>query len=798
MGKEKDKKPLFGGIFQKFFKPSAKAEAKKKKEHHLTVQRSIPYLEMGRDGICRVEEHLYSKTVRFYDINYQLAQNEDKNTIFESWCDFLNYFDASIRFQLSFINHKSDMSEYNKVIQIEPQHDQFDDVRMEYAQMLKQQLAKGNNGLVRTKYITFSIEAKSVKEAKPRLERIETDILNNFKVLGVKAYPLNGVERLQIMYEMFHQEEERKFDFSYDRILQSGMTTKDFIAPTSFLFKSGKDFQMGDTIGAVSYLNILAPELTDKVLAEFLDMDKNLVVSIHVQSVDQLKAIKLIKGKITDLDRMKIEEQKKAVRSGYDMEIIPSDLATYGGEAKKILDDLQSRNERMFLITVLFLNAAKTKQDLDSAVFQTAGIAQKFNCTLNRLDYMQEQGLMSSLPLGASHIQIERSLTTSSVAVFVPFVTQELFQGGDAMYYGINAKTGNMIMLDRKRARCPNGLKLGTPGSGKSMSCKSEILSVFLCTPDDVYICDPEAEYYPLVKRLHGQVVKLSPTSKNYVNPLDINLNYSEDENPLALKSDFVLSFCELVMGGKNGLEAIEKTVIDRAVQVIYRPYLADPKPENMPILADLHKALLDQHIPEADRVAQALDLYVSGSLNVFNHRTNIDIQNRIVAFDIKELGKQLKKIGMLIVQDQIWGRVTQNRSKGKATWYFCDEFHLLLREEQTAAFSCEIWKRFRKWGGIPTGATQNVKDLLSSPEIENILENSDFICLLNQASGDRKILAERLNIWPQQLRYVDNSEPGEGLLIYENVILPFKNPIPKNTQIYQIMTTRLGEGATV
>lgn len=350
---EPKKKPQSGGFFQKFFRKPEKSQ----KEQRLTVQRSIPYLEMGRDGICRVEEHLYSKTVRFYDINYQLAQNEDKNTIFESWCDFLNYFDASIRFQLSFINHKSDMSEYNKVIQIEPQHDQFDDVRMEYAQMLKQQLAKGNNGLVRTKYITFSIEAKSVREAKPRLERIETDILNNFKVLGVKAYPLNGVERLQIMYETFHQEEQQKFDFSYDRILQSGMTTKDFIAPTSFLFKSGKDFMMGDTYGAASYLNILAPELTDKVLAEFLDMDKNLVVSIHMQSVDQLKAIKLIKGKITDLDRMKIEEQKKAVRSGYDMEIIPSDLATYGGEAKKILDDLQSRNERMFLVTVLFLNS---------------------------------------------------------------------------------------------------------------------------------------------------------------------------------------------------------------------------------------------------------------------------------------------------------------------------------------------------------------------------------------------------------------------------------------------------------
>lgn len=428
MVKSEPKKKLpLGGFFQKFFHKPEKSE----KEQRLTVQRSIPYLEMGRDGICRVEEHLYSKTIRFYDINYQLAQNEDKNTIFESWCDFLNYFDSSIRFQLSFMNHKSDMSEYNKVIQIEPQHDQFDDVRMEYAQMLKQQLAKGNNGLVRTKYITFSIEAKSVREAKPRLERIETDILNNFKVLGVKAYPLNGVERLQIMYETFHQEEQHRFDFSYDRILQSGMTTKDFIAPTSFLFKSGKDFMMGDTYGAASYLNILAPELTDKVLAEFLDMDKNLVVSIHVQSVDQLKAIKLIKGKITDLDRMKIEEQKKAVRSGYDMEIIPSDLATYGGEAKKILDDLQSRNERMFLVTVLFLNTAKTKQELDSAVFQTAGIAQKFNCTLNRLDYLQEQGLMSSLPLANNLVPIKRALTTTSTAIFVPFTTQELFMEGD-------------------------------------------------------------------------------------------------------------------------------------------------------------------------------------------------------------------------------------------------------------------------------------------------------------------------------------------------------------------------------
>lgn len=762
-----------------------------------SAQASIPYEAMYQDGVCRVTPRTFSKCIEFTDISYQLAQADTKTAIFENLCDLYNYLDASIHVQFSFINRKIDPKQYVKSFEIRAQGDDFDDIRSEYSDILQDQLVNGNNGLMKRKFMTYTIEADSLKMARARLRRIETDLLGYFKSMGASAWGLDAKERLEVMHSIFHPDGE-PFSFDWKWLAPSGFSTKDFIAPSSFRFGNARMFGLGGKYGAVSFLQILSPELSDEMLADFLNTENGIVVNLHVQAIDQSDAIKTVKRKITDLDAMKIQEQKRAVRSGYDMDILPSDLATYGQDAKELLKTLQSRNERMFQLTFLVLNTADTRQKLENDVFWAAGIAQKYNCSLVRLDYQQEQGLMSSLPLGASHIQIERSLTTSSVAVFVPFVTQELFQGGDAMYYGINAKTGNMIMLDRKRARCPNGLKLGTPGSGKSMSCKSEILSVFLCTPDDVYICDPEAEYYPLVKRLHGQVVKLSPTSKNYVNPLDINLNYSEDENPLALKSDFVLSFCELVMGGKNGLEAIEKTVIDRAVQVIYRPYLADPKPENMPILADLHKALLDQHIPEADRVAQALDLYVSGSLNVFNHRTNIDIQNRIVAFDIKELGKQLKKIGMLIVQDQIWGRVTQNRSKGKATWYFCDEFHLLLREEQTAAFSCEIWKRFRKWGGIPTGATQNVKDLLSSPEIENILENSDFICLLNQASGDRKILAERLNISPQQLRYVDNSEPGEGLLIYENVILPFKNPIPKNTQIYQIMTTRLGEGATV
>lgn len=761
------------------------------KEKKITAQQSIPYREMGKDGICRVEDGYYSKTIRFYDINYQLAQNEDKNAIFENWCDFLNYFDSTIHFQLSFINHHSNMTEYEDVIRIKKQYDSFDDLRMEFAQMLRSQLAKGNNGLVRTKYITFGIEADNIREAKPKLERIETDILNNFKVLGVAAYPLNGVERLQIMYETFNQDNRVPFRFSYDEVLRTGLSTKDYIAPSSFVFKNGKDFHMGDTIGAVSYLQILAPELTDKMLAEFLEMDCNLLVNLHIQSIDQMKAIKLVKAKVTDINRMKIEEQKKAVRSGYDMDIIPSDLNTYGGEAKRLLEDLQSRNERMFLVTVVFLNTAKNKQELENVVFQTAGIAQKYNCALKRLDYQQEQGLMSSLPLGVNWIPIKRALTTTSTAIFVPFTTQELFMGGESIYYGLNALSNNLIMADRKKLKNPNGLIVGTPGAGKSFAAKREITNVFIVTKDDIIICDPEGEYFPIVRAFNGQVIRISPTSHDYINPMDINVNYADDDDPLSLKSDFILSLCELIVGGKNGLEPVEKTIIDRCVRLVYQDYLADPVPEKMPILEDLYNLLRKQEEPEAQRLATALEIYVNGSLKVFNHRTNVELNNRLVCFDIKDLGKQLKKLGMLIVQDQVWNRVTVNRSIHKSTRYYIDEFHLLLKEEQTAAYSVEIWKRFRKWGGIPTGITQNVKDLLASREIENIFENSDFILMLNQASGDRQILAKQLNISPHQLSYVTNSGAGEGLIFYGNTIIPFKDRFDNTLMLYALMSSK-------
>ena len=760
-----------------------------------TAQQSIPFDRMFPDGICRVGLDYYTKTIQYEDINYQLAQQEDKTEIFEEWCSFLNFFDSSVRFQLSFSNMATDVSDFEKSIAISHKNDGFDDVRDEYSEVLLHQMEAGNNGLTKTKYLTFGIHAESMKNAKPRLIHIETDILNNFKRLGVQARTLNGSERLEVMHRQFHMGDDAKFNFDWKYLTSSGLSVKDFIAPSSFVFPTGRYFQIGEMYGCMSFLSIDASDISDRLLADFLSMESSQVVTMHIQSVDQNEAIKTIKHTITELDRSKIEEQKKAVRAGYDMDIIPSDLATYGKDAKALLKELQSQNERMFLLTFLVMNTGKTKQELENNVFQAASIAQKHNCNLVRLDYQQEQGLMSTLPLANNLIEIQRGMTTSSTAIFVPFTTQELFQSeNEALYYGLNALSNNMIMVDRKKLKNPNALILGTPGSGKSFSAKREIANSFLVTDDDIIISDPESEYSPLVARFGGQIIKISPTSDQYINPMDINMNYSDDDNPIALKADFILSLCELIVGNKDGLRPVEKTVIDRCIRQIYHKYFEDPGPEHMPILEDLYHSLLEQEEPEARHVATALEIYVTGSLNVFNHRTNVELTNRLVCYDIKDLGKQLKKIGMLVVQDQVWGRVTENRSQGKSTRYYMDEMHLLLREEQTAAYTVEIWKRFRKWGGIPTGITQNVKDLLASKEVENIFENSDFIYMLNQAVGDRQILAKQLNISPHQLSYVTHSGEGEGLLFYGNVILPFVDRFPTNTELYRIMTTRLSE----
>ena len=765
-----------------------------------TAQDTLPFRQMYPDGLCKLDDNTWSRCIEFEDVNYQLAQPDQQTAIFEGLCDLYNSHDSSIGMEISLPCRHMNQEDFLKRIEIAAQGDAFDGIRQLYTQMLRRQLEKGNNGIVKTKLLVLTITESDIRAARARFSRITLDALNHFKVMGALAKVLDGQEWLELLHGILHPDGER-FSFEWDWLAPSGLHVKDFIAPSSFRFASARQFQMGTKFCAASFLQITAPEMDDRILAELLNTESGMLLSIHIRSMDQTEAIKTVKRKITDIDGMKIDAQKRAVREGFDMDIVPTDIATYAVEAKNILRDLQSRNERMFLVTFLVVNMADSKRKLDNDIARAVSVAQQYNCQFTRLDFQQEQGFVSALPLGVNQIHIQRGLTTSAVSILMPFTTQEIFQGGDALYYGINASSGNMILADRKQNKTPNGLILGTTGSGKSFSAKREILNVFLVTKDDILICDPESEYFPLVERLGGQVIRLTPSGSGggrsyYLNPLDINLNYSEDDNPLALKSDFILSFCEVAAGDKFGLTPVEKTIIDRSLRKVYRGYLADPRPENMPILEDLWDEIRAQPEPEAQRVSSALELYVHGSLNVFNHRTNVDINNRLVCFDIKSLGKQLKNLGMLVIQDQVWNRVTVNRSEGRSTRYYVDEFHLLLKEEQTASYSVETWKRFRKWGGIPTGITQNVKDLLSSREVANIFENSDFIYMLNQAGGDREILAKKLGISPYQLSYVTQSGEGEGLLFYGNVILPFQDHFPKNTMLYKVMTTKLSDKA--
>ena len=759
-----------------------------------TAQQTLPYREMYRDGVCRVADRYYTKTIEYEDINYQLAQSEDQAAIFDGWSACLNYFDSSLPFQLSFLNHRSRPgSRYS--VNIPMQDDDYNSVRCEYVEMLENQIAKSNNGIVRTKLLTFGVNVDDLSTARARLERVEADICGNFKKLGVKCRSLSGLERLELLHGQLHPGSGSPFRFSWDMIPKTGLSTKDFIAPDSFDFRFSRLFRVGTTWGAASYLQILASELSDKLLAELLEMDAEMTITLHIQTVDQAAAVKSIKAKVSDIDKMKVEEQKKAARAGYDMDILPPDLVTYSNDAKTLLEDLQSRNERMFLLTFLVVNMAPTRRELDNDLFTVSGIVQKYNCTLKRLDFQQEDGFLSSLPLGHNGIEIKRGMTTSSTAIFVPFMTQELRMDGEAVYYGLNALSHNVIMANRKKLKNPNGLFLGVPGSGKSFAAKRELVNVFLATRDRIIVVDPMGEYSPLIRRLGGQVIEIAPDSPNHISPMDVQMDMGGGDSPLSLKADFLLSLCELVVGGRDGLQPIEKTVIDRCVRQVYREMALGLETAKTPLLQDLYEELLRQPEPEAKRIATALELYCTGSLNLFNHPTNVNLNSRVVCFVLKGMGENLRKIAMHITNDFVTSAVGTNFKNGVATWCYFDEFHILLRDPLTASYFVTVWKMLRKQGCVPSALTQNVKDLLASREIENILDNTDFMILLSQAQSDRAILAKQIGISEHQLSYITQSNSGEGLLFYGSVTIPFVDRFPRG-EIYDLLTTKPEDAA--
>ncbi len=760
----------------------------------MSAQDTIPIRQMRKDGLCKLDNGTYSKTIQYEDINYQLTHIDTKNAIYNAWGNLLGSFDPSVWFQLSFVNLHRRKSELANAFLVPEVGDSSDSLRRELTEIGRNALEKGSSGIVSRKYITFGVNEGSMKDAKETMKQIELSLIDQLNKMGSKAEPLDGRDRLELMHNILHAGTEDPFLFKWNWLAETGLSVKDYVAPSSFSFDNGRIFRMGKSYCAVSFINIISPEIDDRILAKLLQIDGDMVVTMHMRSIDTVKALKMVKSTLTDIKRMKMDEQKKASRAGYDMDIIPADIDIYGNDVQGLLHELQESNEKLFYMNFLVMNIAPSKAQLKRTISRIDSQIQGDNNQFVRLDFRQEEGLISSLPLGLNLVNVDRTMPTQGAAAIVPFTTQELFQTSpESIYYGINQLSYNIILANRKLLKTPSGIILGSSGSGKSFAAKREMLSVFLSSRDHIMICDPEAEYAPLVRRLGGTIIHLSPTSTDYINLMDINLDGGE-EDPVGLKSDFILSFCELVAAGKDGLTSIETTVIDRCVKNIYRRFLADPSPETMPILEDLYNELKKQEEKEAHNIATALEIYVTGSLNVFNHRTSIDVNNRLVCYDIRDLGKQLKKLGMLIVQEAVWNRVSANRSEHISTWYYIDEMHLLLKDSQTRAYTIEIWKRFRKWGGIPTGITQNASDLINDNDTETILGNSDFICMLNLDAKDRKILGEKLGISNEQLEKVTHCGEGQGLMFFGDVIIPFIDRFPKDTELYSIMTTKWNE----
>ena len=763
-----------------------------KREIPKSVQKTIPYLKAFEDGIFEVKKGYFSKTIEFQDINYQIARQEVQEQFFLDYCVFLNSFDSRIDFQITIMNSSINIEDLEGDILIDPKGDEFDLFRSEYNEMLRVQIEKGRNDIKTRKFITISTLANDISEAKRILERVEQEIALSLKKVKSNTKALDLEERLQVLHG-FYRGEDALFTYNPRESRKYGLLTKDLIAPDGLEFK--RDYMMvGDKYARSIFLSDLPSFISDKIISEMIDFNFDMVLSLNIRSSEPENALRIINKQITGMESDKINYQKRSVKNGYFDPFIPNELKNRLEQANELLEDITNNNQKLFFVSILMTLKADSLEELNEYTDLIDSVARKYLCQTRKLNYQQEDALASSLPFGLNRLNISRTLTTESTAVFMPFTSQELIDS-QGMYYGINAVSRNMIMLNRKKLKNSSGFILGTPGSGKSFSAKREMVNVLLNTDDEVLIIDPEREYTRLVENFKGEVIKISAGSNHYINPLDMSEDYADDEDPLILKSDFILSLCEVILGGRHGLNPIQKSIIDRSMRKSYQDYIASNYDKNkIPTLKDFHRVVSEQPESEAKDIAVALELYALGNQSVFANKTNIDINNRLVCFDIKDLGKQLKTMGMLIVLDAIWNRITENRDKGVRTWIYMDEIYLLFANEYSSQFLFELYKRARKWGGIPTGITQNVEDLLVSDTARSMLANSEFLMLLNQAPTDRIELSRLLNLSEQQLSYVTNSGEGEGVLVASGNVVPFVDKFPSGTMLYKMMTTKVDE----
>lgn len=796
-----------------------------------TVQDTIPYFNVYKNGIIEVREGFFTKSYPIKDINFQICAQEEQEDIFIKFGDLLNSFDANTHLQLTINNKNIDIETFKSKVFLKHRQDavylengdtekmkeisaSLNELRDEYNTMLEEKMCEGRNNIEKEKYITIGIEAENIDIAVNNFSRIDGEVSSKLKrIIKDETYPFTLKERLQVLYNVFNIGNESFFNqkiktdnsesqaIDFDWLGSMGLTTKDIIGPDSFEFE--KDyFKIGDTFAKVMFLDTIPTFLSTDFLADISNTPINMMTSIHYNSLRQDKALKMIKNQMVNINSNVIDRQKRASRSGYDPSMISPELLRSQEESNKLLGDMTSRNQKLYTVTFVVMLFAETKEELDKSSEMVTSVANKHLCSVKKLSFQQEFGLATALPLCYNRIFTNRLLTTESASVFIPFETRELSQE-KGMYYGLNAISKNMILFNRINSKNQNGVILGTPGSGKSFSAKREIVNVFLNTQDEVYIIDPDREYAPLSKLLGGETIRIAAGASYYINPMDMDIEYADDDDPVTLKTSFLISFCETAVGGKFGLNAIQKSIIDRCVGKLYRPYVAYLEAnkikkdiENAPTLEDLYNLLLNQPEAEAQELAVSLEMYCVGSLNLFAHKTNVNLHSRFVVFDIKDIGSSLKELGVRVCLDYIWNKMISNRRLDKRTWFYIDEFYLLIQNETSSKFLMEIWKRARKWGGVPTGITQNVEDMLASKEGRSIISNCDFVMMLNQAPIDRAELAQMFNISATQIEYVTNSDCGQGLIYDGKTIIPFIDKFPTDTKLFKVMNTKPDDDA--
>lgn len=755
------------------------------------VQQAIPIRTIWPDGIFRVGNK-FSKSFRFEDINYAVASKEDKEAMFLCYSELLNSFDSGATTKITINNRRLNKADFESSILIPLKGDRLDEYRREYNQMLLDK-ATGANSIVQDKYVTVSVMKKNIEEARNYFSRIGTDLITHFSRLGSKCVELDATDRLRILHDFFRSGEETDFYFNLSDTMKKGHDFKDYICPDTFEFEKDH-FRMGNKYGRVIFLREFASYIKDSMVSELCDLNRNMMLSLDIIPIPTDEAVREVESRLLGVETNITNWQRRQNQSNNFSAVVPYDMEQQRKESKEFLDDLTTRDQRMMFAVLTMVHIADSKEQLDSDTETLFTTARKHLCQFSTLTFQQMDGLNTVLPYGLRKIDAIRTLTTESTAVFIPFRAQEISHHG-GIYYGQNVISKNMIIANRKHLLNGNSFILGVSGSGKSFTAKREIVNQILSSDDDIILIDPEREYSSLVKAMGGEIIHISATSPNHINAMDMNKDYGDGANPVILKSEFVLSLCEQLIGGHN-LGAKQKSLIDRCTASVYRKYLQSNYKGNPPTLQDFHAELLRQEEPEAQEIGLAIELFTSGSLNTFAKPTNVDVNNRLICYDILDLGKQLLPIGMLVVLDSILNRITQNRAKGKNTFIIIDEIYLLFQHEYSANFLFTLWKRVRKYGAFCTGITQNVDDLLQSHTARTMLANSEFIVMLNQASTDRMELAKLLNISDLQLSYITNVDAGNGLIKVGSSLVPFTDQFPRNTKLYRLMTTKPGEQA--